>query len=188
MKNIIVLTVILIICFSGFIVAETYYVQDYTSLLHKPNGETIGMLRPGFEVENILGYEGNWWKIRIKEHKGYADGWIKNTSLSTTKPSGNTDNSSLEDSFESDGFTISNVSFNSYVGMTKVIGEVKNNTDKNFSFATFIVSVYDGDKLIATGNIIISNISNDQKKSFEGLIDVPFNAFDNYNIQFETGY
>ena len=191
MKKILFFTLIILIFASGLIYAETYYIQDYTQLLHKPEGETIGILQPGFEVDNILGHKEDWWKIRVKEDKGYADGWIQQSSLSTSNPNNFNSNSTyndLEDSFYSNGFKFSNVSFKDYAGMTKVIGEIENNTGKDYSASTFIISVYDGDKLVETGNIVVSNISDDQKKSFEGIIDIPISDFDTYDIQFENGY
>ena len=87
------------------------------------------------------------------------------------------------------GFSYSNVSFKEQLSMTIVIGEMTNNSNKDYTIANFMVSAYDNNgKLIGTGYINISNFSNGQTKTFEGFVDADYNSISKYKIQFENGF
>ena len=72
---------------------------------------------------------------------------------------------------------------------TQCLGEMTNNSGRDYTLANFIVSVYDeNEKLIETAYINISNFAKDDKKSFEALlIDSQASQIASYKIQFENG-
>ncbi len=89
------------------------------------------------------------------------------------------------------GFFYKNVHFkDSGVGYIKVIGEMTNNSGKDYLLAHFRISVYDeDDNLLESELIIISNFSNGQTKTFEGYIytDYDLSQMSKYKIEFDSG-
>ena len=84
-------------------------------------------------------------------------------------------------------FLYENIHFKKSVfGGVDVIGEIANNSGKDYSFAMFKISLYDtNNRLLGIGNIVIPNLGNGQKKSFETMIEVEMSAIDKYKIDFE---
>jgi len=90
-----------------------------------------------------------------------------------------------------DKFPYKNVSFTEVGFVTAVIGEITNNSNKNYSMANFLLSIYDkGGKLIGTGDIYINNFLTGQTKTFKAAtmpITMDASKVSKYKIQFESG-
>ena len=166
---------------SSLIASEgAYFVKlERENLRSTPNGDRIGQVFQRAEVK-VIEEKGDWFKVTVTA-------WIPKASLTTdpstiqaahrdAKPAGN-------------GFFYSNVSISTGMLGTQCLGEMTNNSDRDYTFVNFIVSVYDeNEKLIETADIIISNFTKGDKKSFEALlIDSQASQIASYKIQFENG-
>ena len=85
------------------------------------------------------------------------------------------------------GFVYKNVHFKKgSSGFVYAIGEMTNNSGKDYSYAHFTMSIYDKDNnLLDIGNILICNLKNKQTKSFKTLFSVNYSLIRKYKINFE---
>ena len=74
--------------------------------------------------------------------------------------------------------------------MIKAIGEMQNESGKDYQLANFVLSVYDVDgNLLETGYINISYFNNGSTKRFDAIIgEVHLKQIKNFKIQFENGF
>lgn len=88
------------------------------------------------------------------------------------------------------GFYYSNISLKKHENRTECLGEISNNSGRNYAMAIFRFSVYDDiGKLIGAKQIMIQNIENGMTKSFsEDFYKISSNIIVGYKIQYETGY
>ena len=166
---------------SSLIASEgAYFVKlERENLRSTPSGDRIGQVLQRAEVK-VIEEKGDWFKVTVTA-------WIPKASL-TTDPS--TIQAAHRDAKPAgSGFFYSNVSISTGMLGTQCLGEMTNNSDRDYTFVNFIVSVYDeNEKLIETADIIISNFAKDDKKSFEALlIDSQASQIASYKIQFENG-
>jgi len=91
---------------------------------------------------------------------------------------------------ESQNFDFKNVTVKSDFGLTRVIGEVTNNSGRSYSIASFVVTLYDKQgKLLDTGYANVSNLTDGQSKIFGApFTSNSYNEIDKYKIQFENGF
>lgn len=89
------------------------------------------------------------------------------------------------------GFYYSNVNFEeSFSGLTRCYGEITNKSGNSYTLAFFKVSVYDlNGKLLAVGDIMISNLPNNDTVSFDAIIkdDGKIKGQYKYKIKFASG-
>ena len=86
-------------------------------------------------------------------------------------------------------FTYKNVSVKSKNGYVELIGEVTNNTGKDFTIANFVVSLYgENSSLLAVGSISMSNLAHGQTKSFRSIVEADHSKMKEYKIDFENGF
>ena len=166
---------------SALIASEgTYFVKlERENLRSTPSGDRIGQVLQRAEVK-VIEEKGNWCKVTVTA-------WIPRASL-TTDPS--TIQAAHRDAKPAgSGFLYSNVSISTGMLGTQCLGEMTNNSGRDYTIANFIVSVYDeNEKLIETAYINISNFAKGDKKSFETLlIDSQADQIASYKIQFENG-
>ncbi len=95
--------------------------------------------------------------------------------------------------YTSDNFPYKNVVLNDAgYGSNGIdaIGELTNNSGKNFNAASFVMSLYDkDDRLLGSNYIILNNFTNGQTKTFNTIIlDTDYKSVAKYKIQFENGY
>ena len=172
---------ILVLAASALIASEgTYFVKvERENLRSTPNGDRIGQVLQRAKVK-VVEEKGDWFKVTVTA-------WIPKASLTAdlstiqaahrdAKPAGS-------------GFFYSNVSISTGMLGTQCLGEMTNNSGRDYTLANFIVSVYDeNEKLIETTYISISNFAKDDKKSFEALlIESQASQIASYKIQFENG-
>ena len=85
-------------------------------------------------------------------------------------------------------FYYKNVSLQSDQYELGCIGEIINKSGHNYTLVNFIISVYDDNgKLLDTSFINVSNIKNNETKSFLTYLKVKAEAIKKYKIQFENG-
>ena len=74
--------------------------------------------------------------------------------------------------------------------MLKVMGEVTNNSGKNYTLANFVVTLYDENGgLIDTGYANVSNLADGETKSFMApILGLSDDQVDKYKMQFENGF
>ena len=166
---------------SALIASEgTYFVKlERENLRSTPSGDRIGQVLQRAEVK-VIEEKGDWFKVTVTA-------WIPKASL-TIDPS--TIQAAHRDAKPAgSGFFYSNVSISTGLLGTQCLGEMTNNSGRDYTLANFIVSAYDeNEKLIETAYINISNFSKGDKKSFETLlIDSQANQIASYKIQFENG-
>lgn len=172
---------ILVLAASALIASEgTYFVKlERENLRSTPNGDRIGQVLQRAKVK-VVEEKGDWFKVTVTA-------WIPKASLTAdlstiqaahrdAKPAGS-------------GFFYSNVSISTGMLGAQCLGEMTNNSGRDYTLANFIVSVYDeNEKLIETTYISISNFAKDDKKSFEALlIESQASQIASYKIQFENG-
>lgn len=172
---------ILVLAASALIASEgTYFVKlERENLRFTPNGDRIGQVLQRAKVK-VIEEKGDWCKVTVTA-------WIPKASLTT-------DPGTIQAAHQSakpagSGFFYSNVSISTGMLGTQCLGEMTNNSGRDYTLANFIVSVYDeNDRLIETAYINISNFAKDDKKSFEALlIDSQASQIASYKIQFENG-
>jgi hypothetical protein len=75
-------------------------------------------------------------------------------------------------------------------GAITAIGELTNDSGKNYDTILFVMSLYDKDgKLLGSNYINLNNFMNGQTKTFDTVIlDTDYKSVAKYKIQFETGY
>ena len=155
--------------------AQYLYVKDKTgNLRDAPKGEKINQLLQKTKVKVIEEKEG-WAKVTV-------EGWIEVKSLTDDLPS------IVDKKPAGNGFYYENVSFKNDV-MNQVLGEITNESGKDYLLANFILSVYDRNaKLLQTAFINVSNIPTGITKSFTTfLAGTSIGEISSYKIQFENG-
>lgn len=72
-------------------------------------------------------------------------------------------------------------------GGVEVIGEIKNNTSRNYRVTSFTMSAFDAKgRLVGTATINVTNFASGSVKSFEALFpNLSASQFERYKIQFE---
>ncbi len=180
---IICLTVILLLNATGRDVvsvdklAQYLYVRDKIGDLREtPNGQKINQLLQKTKVK-VVEEKGDWAKVTV-------EGWIKVKSLTD-------DLSSIVDKkFAGNGFYYKNVSFKSSMIGNQALGEVINESGKDYQLANFILSVYDSnEQLLEAAYIPISNIPSGVTKSFTTfLLNTSVGEIVSHKIQFENGF
>lgn len=152
------------------------YVKDKTgNLLDAPEGTKINQLLQKTKVK-VVEEKEDWVKVTV-------EGWIEEKSLTD-------DLSSIEDKTPAgNGFFYENVSFKSGMLGNQALGEITNESGKNYQLANFILSVYNkNEELLDTAYINISNIPNGVTKSFQAfLLNTSIDQVSFYKIQFENG-
>ena len=186
-KNIIFLVIFFIfLMFGSSLAMDIQYTKEYTPIYAKPKAnENIGIIKPGYEIKDdmILNAKNEWYKIRLKFSKVSIEAWVDTNKLSSINPCAD---QSEENDFKD--FIYNNVKFKNSLNRVEVIGEITNNSGKDYSYATYMVSVYDNSgQLVDTGSLFINNLKDGQTKSFIGFLDTKLSAFEDYKIQFETG-
>lgn len=75
-------------------------------------------------------------------------------------------------------------------GTIDAIGELTNDSGKDYSTISFVMSLYDKEgKLLGSNYIILSNFLNGQTKTFDTVIlDTDYSSVAKYKIQFENGF
>jgi len=69
-----------------------------------------------------------------------------------------------------------------------IVGEMTNDSGKNYDTATFNVSVYDRkNHLLAVDSIYINNFMHNQTKSFSGIVSCNCSLVSKYKIDFDSG-
>jgi hypothetical protein len=154
-----------------------------TDLKASPTGESITSLKQGTKME-VVETSGNWVKVKVV-------GWIRKDAATNDKSEiGKSERANQQDGTEiSGGFIYDNVNLKTSYGTTEVIGEMTNNSERNYQIANFIISLYDeSGSLLGTGYINISNFSNGQTKTFRGMLSGTYPNASKYRIQFENGF
>ena len=180
---VICLTVILLLNATGRDVvsvdklAQYLYVRDKTGDLREtPNGKKINQLLQKTKVK-VVEEKEDWVKVTV-------EGWIEVKSLTA-------DLSSIVDKKSaSNGFYYKNVSFKSGMIGNQALGEITNESGKDYQLANFILSVYDSnEQLLEAVYINISNIPNGITKSFTTfLLNTSISEIASHKIQFENGF
>ena len=159
---------------------EVAYVKAPKEDLHvSPEGEKIGELLQKVAVERVS-EKGDWVQVTVT-------GWVKKGTL-TTDPS--TIQAMAKDRKDAgEGFFFSNTSIKKGPMGTRCIGEMANESSKDWTLVNFVVSVYDNDgALLETAYINMSNFKKGAKKSFQAfLINSTVDQIASYKIQFENG-
>jgi len=73
--------------------------------------------------------------------------------------------------------------------MVKMLGEMTNDSGKNFKAASFIITFYDQKgQLLETGDFLINNFSKGQTKPFTAYIEnLIYESIHRYKIEFDFG-
>jgi len=75
----------------------------------------------------------------------------------------------------------------SFVGMTEILGEIKNNSGQSYTLVNIIVALYDSeDNLLDNAVANISNFTTGSVKSFSAYASVSLNRIARYRVQFEN--
>jgi|SaaInl7_200m_RNA_FD_contig_31_2290623_length_642_multi_8_in_0_out_0_1 hypothetical protein len=159
---------------------EEAYVKTSKEALHaSPGGEKTGELMQKAAVER-MGEKGEWVQVTVT-------GWVKKGSLTADLSTIKAAATDKKDAGE--GFFFSNTSIKKGPLGTQCIGEMANESDKDWTLANFVVSVYDADgALLETAYINMSNFKKDAKKSFQAfLVNSTVDQIASYKIQFENG-
>ena len=92
------------------------------------------------------------------------------------------------------GFSYYNVQFrkNNLENCVAVVGEITNESSRDYDAAVFRLSLFDRQQLIASGMIRIKGFGKKRTKSFEVLLkELPFHLMPKkyrFDINFESGY
>jgi hypothetical protein len=85
------------------------------------------------------------------------------------------------------GFAVRRITAKSSLGMTEILGEIKNNSGQSYTLVNIIVALYDSeDNLLDNAVANISNFTSGSVKSFSAYANVPLNRIARYRIQFEN--
>ena len=163
-----------------FAAEGVFYVRTQReSLKTSPDGENIGQLLQKAEIK-VIEEKGDWVKVGVT-------GWIPKSSITG-------DLASIKDVHKDkipagSGFFYSNTSITAGPLGTQCVGEMTNNSDRDYTLVNFILSVYAGnEELLGTAYINISNFAKGDKKSFQGfLIEIKKSQIASFKIQFENG-
>jgi hypothetical protein len=180
-------------------------INQATDLTTGVDSEILGKIEKGAPVIIMEKYDTGWGP----DHQGFAlvtiigvvplESISSNRSLckfkitSGSQSSGNTTKNSASkkpDGIDAgSGFYFKNVSIKSpEYGFRTVIGEVVNRSSKSWNMVTFVLSVYDGsERLLATTNIIVSNIGAGDTKSWDAMLE-DVSGISKYKVQFEAGF
>lgn len=130
---------------------DKYYLNSIQGLTLEPEGDTVGQLYQGVEVEKIA-EEGNWAKVRLV-------GWLKITGLSPQPPQ------ALEVRNLIDRFS----KHDDYV---HVLGEVKNNSPQDYKLLMVTVVFYNQDREVVNTTItLIPSLKKGEVKSFKAIVE-----------------
>src|SRR5205823_565495 len=90
---------------------------------------------------------------------------------------------------DADGFAFGGVTVLDFSDGVKFVGEVTNNTGKDYQTTMFTLTIYDASgALVDTAGFVVNNFSNGRTKSFEALAPrVPPDKAKKYKIQFDQG-
>jgi len=157
--------------------------MEKENLRQKPGGQKIGEVLKDTELK-VIGTEGRWVEVEIV-------GWIWRDS---TTAKGMEIQKSAQESWKATekikgGFSYKNVKLTKTLSMLRVTGEMANDSGKNFTAASFIITFYDRkDRLLETGDILINNFSKGQTKSFTAYIEnLNYESVHRYRIEFDFG-
>ncbi|MDI6871912.1 MAG: hypothetical protein QME79_11320 [Bacillota bacterium] len=88
-----------------------------------------------------------------------------------------------------DGFEFTNVVARETSGFTRVMGESRNLSGRDYQLANFTLTLYHASGSIAgVGHFTVSNFRNGSTKTFDVLVDCPLPDGYRWKIQFENGY
>jgi len=153
------------------------------NLRQTPGGQKIGEVMKDTELK-VISEEGRWVEVEIV-------GWIWRDS--TTAKGMEIPESSQESGKGTakikGGFSHKNVKLTKSMGMVKVLGEMTNDSGKNFKAASFIITFYDQKgQLLETGDFLINNFSKGQTKPFAAYIEnLIYESTHRYKIEFDFG-
>ena len=153
------------------------------NLRQMPGGQKIGEVLKDTELK-VIGTEGRWVEVEIV-------GWIwrDSTTVEGTETQKSTDESWKATEKIKGGFSYKNMKLTKSMGMVKVIGEMTNDSGKNFKAASFIITFYDQKgQLLETGDFLINNFSKGQMKPFTAYMEnLIYESIHRYKIQFDFG-
>lgn len=86
-------------------------------------------------------------------------------------------------------FTYDNVRIIYSDDKIEIMGEMTNNSGKDYEIAYFIITLYEfSDEILNTDDIFISNFNDGQTKTFETTIYGDYSKYhDDFKVQFEDG-
>lgn len=124
MKKIFLLIIFILLVSNYTIAEDAYYkAKEETDIYFSQFGDTIGKIKPGFEItkEMIIADKEDWLKLKLDFNKGYIIGWIQTDAL---LPLNNVSSSNLDSNEVVLTVTLSNVSlvYNNSVGNDWSIG------------------------------------------------------------------
>ena len=153
------------------------------NLRQTPGGQKIGEVLKNTELK-VIRTEGRWVEVEIV-------GWIWRDS---TTAKGMEIQKSTQESWKAKekikgGFSYKNVKLTKSMGMVKMLGEMTNDSGKNFKAASFIITFYDQKgQLLETGDFLINNFSKGQTKPFTAYIEnLIYESIHRYKIEFDFG-
>lgn len=153
------------------------------NLRKTPGGKKIGEVLKDTELK-VIRTEERWIEVEIV-------GWIWKDS--TTAKGMEIQESGHESGKAKQkikgGFSYKNVKLTKSMGMVKVMGEMTNDSGKNFKAASFIITFYDRKgRLLETGDILINSFSSGQTKPFNAYIEnLNYESVHRYKIEFDFG-
>jgi uncharacterized protein YraI len=164
--------------------AQTLRVKvEKENLRQTPGGQKIGEVLKDTELKAIRA-EGRWVEVEIV-------GWIWRDS--TTAKGMEIQRTSQESGKGTTkikrGFSYKNMKLTKSMGMVKMLGEMTNDSGKNFKAASFIITFYDQKgQLLETGDFLINNFSKGQTKPFTAYIEnLIYESVHRYEIDFDFG-
>jgi len=153
------------------------------NLRQMPGGQKIGEVLKDTELK-VIRTEGRWVEVEIV-------GWIWRDS---TTAKGMEIQKSVQESWKGTikikgGFSYKNVKLTKSMGMLKVMGEMTNDSGKNFKAASFIITFYDQKgQLLETGDFLINNFSKGLTKPFTAYIEnLIYKSIHRYKIDSDFG-
>jgi uncharacterized protein YraI len=153
------------------------------NLRQTPGGQKIGEVSKNTELK-VIGEEGRWIEVEIV-------GWIwrdstmaKGMEIQRTSQESGKGTAKIKG-----GFSYKNVKLTKSMGMVKVLGEMTNDSGKNFKAASFIITFYDQKgQLLETGDFLINIFSKGQTKPFTAYIEnLIYESIHRYKIEFDFG-
>lgn len=153
------------------------------NLRQTPGGQKIGEVLKNTELK-VIRTEGRWVEVEIV-------GWIwrdsttaKGMEIQRTSQESGKGTTKIKG-----GFSYKNVKLTKSMGMVKMLGEMTNDSGKNFKAASFIITFYDQKgQLLETGDILINNFSKGQTKPFTAYMEnLNYESIHRYKIEFDFG-
>jgi len=82
------------------------------------------------------------------------------------------------------GFAVRKISFRDSHGITEIVGELKNNSGKNFIIAKFVVALYDGEGILLSNSFIdFTSFPNGAVNTFSTYSDVAARKISSCKVQ-----